>query len=520
MQQKISTRGAISAGHRLTAEAGKLILEAGGNAFDAIIAAHYAACVAEPVFASLGGGGFLLAQTASQERTLVDFFVQTPQHKRPESEIDFAPIIVDFGSTQQEFHIGLGSIATPGAIKGMFEVHRRFGSMPMTELVQPAIDIARSGVTVNAQQAYLFHIVSPILTATPEQAEIFSGSVDSKVLQKGECLYMSKFADTLEALAREGEGLFYRGEIAKKMIAQCEHGGGYLRRSDLESYDVICREPLSFNYRGHQLLTNPPPSSGGLLTAFALELWEQLETLQESFGSFEHLARLVEVMALTNHARVDACARSDSGELTEKALLNDEMLTRYRNEIQGRAQAFRGTTHISVMDKNHNVATMTVSNGEGCGSLIPETGIILNNMLGEEDLNPGGFHLWNENQRMTSMMAPTIINRKDDSQIALGSGGSNRIRTAILQTVINQTDFKMSLEEAVNSPRIHFENEYLNVEAGFCPDHIASLFGRYPNHKEWESLNLFFGGVHAVMQDKGHFQGVGDLRRDGVCITL
>ena len=508
-------QGAVAAGHTLTAEAGHEVLKAGGNAYDAAIAAFFMACVAEPVLASLGGGGFLLAQTQSGRQQLFDFFVQTPRVKKPEAEIDFRPIWADFGTLRQEFHIGQGAIATPGAVKGVFEVHRQLGSMPMSDLVQPAIRAARDGMHLNALQAYIFSIVSPILTATDEVATVFSGNGTGRLIGEGELFRCPQLADTMEILAIEGDELFYRGEIAKQIVAGCAEKGGHLCREDLERYRVLSLDPFQLNYDGCQLVTNPPPSSGGILIAFALQLWLRVRARSMTFGSQLHLDTLTKVMAMTNQARVES--HLDEGEMhpTVDVLLDEALLKRYSQEIKGRPRAYRGTTHISVIDRWKNVATLTVSNGEGCGSMIPGTGIMLNNMLGEEDLNPLGFQRWQQNKRMTSMMAPSVLNHSDGAVVALGSGGSNRIRTAILQTIINLIDFKMPLQDAVYSPRIHFENGQLSVESGFEEQTLTPLFNAYPDYKLWDTLNLFFGGVHSVQYYNGVFDGVGDPRRGG-----
>lgn len=520
-RDKLPRNGAVAAGHPLTAETAKEILRAGGNAFDAAIAAHFAACVTEPVLASLGGGGFLLAQTQAQEQWLFDFFVQTPQSRRDAEDIDFKPIVADFGATQQEFHIGQGSIATPGTVKGLFEIHRRLGSIPMRELLTPAIEFARKGIELNAFQAYIFEIVSPILLATPEAAATFGNATGSgRVLQAGQRFQCPRLSDTLEMLGHEGDDLFYRGDLAKQMVEQNLSGGGFLEMADLESYRVVCREPLEFTYRNNQIVTNPPPSSGGVLIAFALQLWNGLLQGDIEFGDHRHLALLAEVMRLTNQARIEAHLDGEREQLRHRELLDENLLLRYRKEIRGRAKAMRGTTHISIIDRWHNVATMTVSNGEGCGSMVPGTGIMLNNMLGEEDLNPGGFHRWAPDQRMTSMMAPTVINRDDGSIVALGSGGSNRIRTALLQVIINLIDFHQGLGDSIDSPRIHFEKNLLNIEAGYHSEQLKQLAKNFDQLKEWDDLNLFFGGVHAVMERNDRFHGAGDQRRGGVCELL
>jgi gamma-glutamyltranspeptidase/glutathione hydrolase len=187
----------------------------------------------------------------------------------------------------------------------------------------------------------------------------------------------------------------------------------------------------------------------------------------------------------------------------------------YRASIAGHPVNNRGTTHISTIDSLGNSASLTLSNGEGSGQLLPGTGVMLNNMLGEEDLNPAGFNRWPCDVRVSSMMAPTLA--EDEHQlIAIGSGGSNRLRTAILQTLSNLIDFGMSPEQAVNAPRMHFERGQLDIEPGFEQASIQDLLADFPDHRIWSSHNLFFGGTHTVCWDGRHFTGAGDPRRGGV----
>ncbi len=510
----MGTRGCVAAGHPKTAEAAEIILREGGNAYDAVIAAMFAACVAEPVLASLGGGGFLLAQTGRGDTGVFDFFVQTPR-SRPQDAVDFYPILADFGTAQQEFHIGLGSIAVPGVVRGAFAIHRELGSMPMRKIVEPAVALAREGVTLNALQAYIFSIVTPIYQATDEAQALFGSKQGDGLLEEGEVFRSAAMADALEVLALEGEDLFYRGEIAQSIVRLCETGGGLLTREDLAGYRAIQRRALETRYRDAQLHLNAPPSSGGVLLAFALQLMDSL-TPAEAFGSTKHLRQLIEVMALTRRARIEAHLDPNDA----SALLDPALLARYRDELHGRPRANRGTTHMSVVDGQHNVATLTLSNGEGCGTLIPDTGIMLNNMLGEEDLNPQGFHRWQTNTRMTSMMTPMVLRLADDRRIALGSGGSNRIRSALLQTTVNLVDFGMYLEDAVSAPRVHLEGDHLSIEGGFRHEAIEPLLDDYPAHHLWDDMNLFFGGVHAVVDDQGSLRGMGDPRRGGVSIEI
>jgi gamma-glutamyltranspeptidase/glutathione hydrolase len=513
------TSGVVAAGHEQTARTAQIILQEGGNAFDAIVAAHFSACVVEPVLASLGGGGYLLAHSEKRKNVVYDFFVQTPQQKKHPDNIDFYPISADFGTAQQEFHIGWGSVATPGTVKGLFAIHKDLCTMPMRELLHPAIALAKEGVVVNGFQAYIFEIVHAILTATPASRKIFCSQNSERLITEGELHQQTQLADCLDALSFEGESLFYQGEIAQLIMQASEHSGGHLGLNDLSSYQVNKSAPLELNYRDTTILTNPPPSSGGILIAFALKLLEEINFKHVDFGSVQHLDVLAHVMALTNKVRLDEHF-NDSIQHTGRHLLDPDFLSLYKQQIYKRAQVTRGTTHISVMDKLGNMASLTTSNGEGCGHILNGTGIMLNNMLGEEDLNPRGFHKWTCNQRMTSMMSPTLAFSGHGQRIALGSGGSNRLRTAILQVLVNLTDFDMPLDEAVNSPRIHFENDLLSIEKGFDHSQIELLCRHYTKNTLWKERNLFFGGTHAVMEQQGKFSGIGDPRRGGSAITI
>jgi len=504
----MTAKGAVATGHPQTAEAAAALLEAGGNAFDAALAALCAACVAEPVLTSLGGGGFLTARTADGATRVYDFFVQTPRRKRPLGEIDFYPVVANFGTAQQEFHIGLGSMATPGVVRGLFDVHRDLGRVPMSRIVEPAVAVARAGVRLNALQAYIFGIVAPIYLATPGARRLYASPDDpTRLYGEGQCMRQPELADALELLALEGDRLFYDGELAKALVELSQGQGGQLQAEDLRHYRTQVRAPLRHRYRDARLYLNPQPSCGGLLIAFALALLEHQDLGRAGFGSPGHLLTLARAMEQTNTAR--GVGPSD------ERLLADDWLARYRAAVHGRPLATRGTTQISVLDAWGNAASLTLSNGEGCGQVLPGTGIMLNNMLGEEDLNPEGFHRWREDVRVASMMAPTIAEHAG-RLIALGSGGSNRLRTAILQTLSNLIDFGLSPEAAVAAPRIHLERDTLSIEPGLSPESVGVLGEHWPSLQAWDAPNLFFGGTHTVLYDGRRFDGAGDPRRGGV----
>ncbi|WP_204102548.1 MULTISPECIES: gamma-glutamyltransferase [Spirulina sp. CCY15215] len=513
---KLKTRGIIAAGHPKTAAAGNEIFLAGGNAFDATVAAILASFVVEPTLTSAGGGGFLLAHTQDSCNILFDFFSQTPRQKRPLEEVDFYEVDVNFGDAVQAFHIGLGSMAVPGNIAGVFAVHQQLGRLPFKVIAEPAIALAKNGVVVTPFQGFcISELLAPILQVLPESRKIFAPG--DRLLQCGDILYCSDFAATLTALVEEGQDLFYQGEIARQLVQDSREKGGYLTLEDLQAYQVIYRQPLAIDYRGRKMLTNPPPSSGGALIAFALKLLETVDFQALEFGSDRHLQILSRIMCLTNEARKDGYDARIYQENIADEFLSADHVSQYCQTLQGIVNKWGSTTHISVMDEDGNAATATTSNGEGSSYVIPGTGVMMNNMLGEADLNPSGFHQWQCDRRISSMMAPTLVLQNDKPEIVLGSGGSNRIRTAILQVISNLIDFNFSIEEAINNPRIHWENGLFSIEPPYREETLKNLaLPPGTSIQNWREKNMFFGGVHGVRKTAdGTLEGAGDPRRGG-----
>ncbi|MEA5509018.1 gamma-glutamyltransferase [Crocosphaera sp. UHCC 0190] len=512
------TRGAIAAGHPKTAEAGQIIFELGGNAFDAAIAAMLASCVVESTLTSVGGGGFFLAHTKERENILFDFFCQTPRQKNAREDLDFYAVNLDFKGATQVFHIGLGSIAVPGTLAGIFKVQKQLGKLPFHVVAEPAIEYARNGYLVTPYNRVTFEILEPILTGSSNAQKLYSP--DGNLLETGQNAYVKDFANVLEELIKKGVQEFYQGEIAHQIIIDISQGG-HLTLEDLSQYRVIKRHPLKFQYHGYELLTNSPPSSGGILIAYCLKLLESYPVNRLQWGSKQHLEILAQVMALTNEARkINYDNYVYQGDIIEK-FLSKENLNNSQEKLEKTLNKWGSTTHISAVDQDGNAASVTNSNGEGSSYVIPNTGIMLNNMLGEADLNPLGFHTWESDHRISSMMSPTIILKEGKPEIVLGSGGSNRIRTAILQVISNLLDFNLSLENAINYPRVHWENNIFNLEPMEQLGNFASL--NLPPETEivpWQETSMFFGGVHGVKYgEAGTLEGFGDPRRAGVAIV-
>ncbi len=393
------------------------------------------------------------------------------------------------------FNIGAASVGTYGTAAGLDEACGRFGRLPLADLVRPAVRLAREGVAVNAQQAYVFEILADIVLSTPEAIALLAPG--GSVPRVGEVVRQPELADSLERLGAEGPAPFYTGDIAAAIVEWISARGGMVTARDLEAYAVIDREPVAVSYRGREVLTNPPPSAGGILIARAL-------AALDADPAPPDVERLVEVMERIQRERTpEFLAGLDDPEFVRRFLGGGGL---------------GSTTHISVLDRDGWACGVTCSNGSCSGVVVPGTGIHLNNMLGEQDLNPLGFHRHPPGRRLPSMMAPTAVLREGRAELVLGSAGSNRIRSAILQTIIRVVDDGLRAGDAVVAPRVHFEDGVVYAEPGVDTSALEAA-GRAL--ARFRGLNLFFGGVQAVERGPaGGFWGGGDPRRGGAAVTV
>ncbi|MGI9406767.1 MAG: gamma-glutamyltransferase, partial [Hyphomicrobiaceae bacterium] len=404
------------------------------------------------------------------------------------------------GPVQQAFHIGAGASATPGLVSGLASVHGDLGNLPWAALLSPAIGLARGGVPMTPFQVYLFTVVAPILTASAEAREVFAPQ--GVLLGTGDMFATPRLAETLRDIARAGSEEVTGDGLAEAIVIQSQMSGGHLTRDDLASYTVERRSPLDLDWAGHSVLLNPPPAAGGALVGIGLAALGDQDVTVET---------LLAAMETVNEIRREADGKPDR-------ILQHPLLSGALAKSASHPPSSRGTTHLSVIDAEGNAAAATVSNGEGNGLMLGETGVMLNNMLGEEDVLPDGLGSWDTNVRLSSMMAPTIVSGTDGSVMAFGSGGSNRIRTALMQVIARAAAGDADLEAAVVAPRMHLEKDgALSFEDFFRAEERAVLMDRNPDAHAWDARNMFFGGVHAVKRSAdGTFTGAGDARRGGV----
>jgi gamma-glutamyltranspeptidase/glutathione hydrolase len=526
--------GAIATGHEASARAGAEMLAEGGNAVDAAAAAAFAACTAEPTLTGLGGAGFATVHMPDGTDLCFDFFTTVPGIGGT-VEVAGHPVPVDvlFGSSTQTFHVGPMSCAVPGFVRGVMHMHGRFGTLPIERVLEPGIRLARTGLALPPQQAYCHHLLTPILTRREEGMRVFAPA--GPMLVAGDHFAQPELADTLELLAVEGADAFYLGDLARAIVQWSRDEGGLITAADLERYEVVEHAPVRGSWRGREFITPPPPSAGGGLIAFAMRVLERANggpdgpslDVETPAGA----SALVAAMIASNGIRGREFDTWLYGGMLVDRLLSDEAIARgdelfaAANDVpKGPSSRLGSTTHLSVIDATGGAVSMTTTTGCGSGEFVGRTGIHLNNMMGEEDLLPVE-HVLRPGERLTSMMAPSILLRDGLPVMAVGSAGSNRLRGAILQPLLRVLEahlagtggtLQQQLDAAVQAPRLHAEGGVVQVEPEYPEAALAELEGRGHELNRWPGTNMFFGGSNLVaVDDDGTFAAAGDHRRGG-----
>ncbi len=477
-------RGVVAAGNPHTAAAAARILSEGGNAVDAAVAAAIACFSAEPLLTSAGGAGIMLVLPPGGSPIAVDFFSPFPGAAGRPERVDFHAIEVDFGAARQVFHIGRGAAAVPLALDGLATAAREFGTLSLAQLSAPGIELAREGVVIDAITARTFRLLLPILRHDPDaRVELTEGLPREREPAAGDRVYNRRLAATLTEFAELGatpprlrEGLLAEFGPAR---------GGLISAADLDAARVVVGRPHEFSI-GEWKLASSPRLGGRLVGMISEEL---------ALGSL---------------------AADEPGEVLRRALASR---AGHRARIGLPPDTRGSTTHISVVDAAGGAASVTLTAGEGCGHVVTGTGVHINNFLGEEDLNPTGFHLHRPGDALPTMIAPTIAVHGDGRVYALGSGGANRIRSAVSQVVHALLRLELPLAEAVAAPRVHGEDEGVWVELGEREQPAAiraALAAEFPAVHAFEGTDFFFGGVHVAARSRaGELLGIGDARRAG-----
>ena len=455
----------LAAGHPATVEAGIEILEEGGTAADAAVAAALASCVAETVMTGLlGGGHAIYLEGSSGTAANLDCFVGVPGLGAERREPELLHLEVPFGTELVHYAVGPASCGVPGLPAGLDELWRTHGRLPWPRLVEPALRLAGTGTSFPGAHAACLAMLAPVMTMN-EGARIYAPAGD--LLSAGSTLRQPGLVAALEALAAEGASSFYRGSIADSLLELMAERGGLVSRDDLEAYEARWSGPVGARFLGLTVETR-----GGL---------SGLPSTLERFRSAGDGGEAARVLALLD------------------ALADDSTPT---------SPGLGDTTNLVAVDANGSVCVLTTSLGLGSGDFLPGLDLHLNSMLGEVDLLRGPLE---PGDRMDSMMAPTLVYDGEGVAVAAGAAGGTRLRTALLTVLAGVLDERLGAEEAVERPRFHPVGRIVNAEPGLADDAVAALRSRGYEVRLWESRHHYFGGVSLITRSGG----AGDPRRNG-----
>ena len=534
----------VTAGEQAS-EAGVEMLRKGGNAVDAAVAASFAISVIRPQSTGIGGGGFFLLYLAKdQEHLTIDFRERAPLKATQDMFLRGGKAVPELSRN------GPLAVAVPGLVAGLVEVQQKYGTMPLPEVMAPAIRLADEGFPVYPQLAEAIAYRAKLLGDSPATRAIYFR--EDRPLQPGELLIQKDLAKTLRDITNQGADAFYKGRVAQALVQEMSDRGGLITQEDLDRYRVIYRQPLLGTFHNSQVHTMPPPSSGGVLVLQMLNVLSGFPLQQIGFHTPKAIHLLTETLRLAFRDRALYLGDPDFVQIPTAMLTSKDYATALREQINlakatpsggvpatpaGKIES-TSTTHLSVIDKDGNAVatTQTVNLYFGSGVMVPGTGVLLNNEMDDfsaQPNNPNAFGLLGNSDanavapRKTplSSMSPTIVTRDGKVVLITGSPGGSRIISATLQILLNVLTYNMSLPEAMFAPRIHhqwFPDDLLiEIKAGEQPEGLVEALGQM-GHKvtviEARSDGRTpFGNVQAIAVDlsSGFITGVSDPRGDG-----
>lgn len=512
-------------------DVGLSVLRAGGNAVDAAVAVGFALAVTHPAAGNLGGGGFMLIRFADGRTTFLDFRERAPEKASRDMYLGAA------GKPTQDSLIGYRAAGVPGTVRGLELASRKYGRKKWAELLTPAIELAAQGFPVSYGLARSLQSSRKLLERFPDSKRIFLRN--GRFYEPGEVLLQPELAATLKRIASQGAQEFYEGETARRLADAMEGNGGLWTLSDLKNYAVVERKPLTGRYRGYDLITAPPPSSGGVGILEMMGMLEGSGYGKSGAGSAATVHYLTEVMRRYYADRAEYLGDPDFVRVPVAGLLNPQYLAQLRKSIDweratpsaqvraGNPAAYESsqTTHYSIVDADGNAVavTYTLNGGYGCGVTAPGLGFLLNNEMDDFAAKPGAPNSYGlvqgeanaiqPRKRPLSSMTPTIVLRDGRLYLVAGSPGGPRIITTVLEVLLNVFDFGMNVQEAVDWPRFHHQwlPDKLSIERGFSPDTIRLLEARGHTVENARSI----GEVAAILLNGAWLEGAADSRTEG-----
>ncbi len=528
--------GMVVSASRLASEVGIEILKKGGNAVDAAVAVGFALAVTYPAAGNIGGGGFMVIRFNDGKSTAIDYREKAPLNSYEkmfqDSAGNFLPALSQEGTT---------SAGVPGSVAGLIYALEKYGTMKLSDILQPAVKLAEEGFILDYQLAQSINFYYQDFLKYPSSKKIFTNN--DRPFNEGDLFVQKDLAHTLKLIAENGRDGFYKGEVAKRLVAQIQSLGGILTQEDLDNYFPVERLPLAGTYRGYEIITMGPPSAGGITLLQTLNILENKTFSRDDWGSSNYIHTITEALKYSFADRSKYLGDPDFYPVPVDKLISKsyarELFQRISDsavpsiEINpGRYLSFeesKETTHYSVIDKEGNAVSTTTTLNSSFGSriVVDGAGFLLNNEMDDFSSKPGEPNQFGligseanriqPGKRMLSSMTPTIITKNEKPVLILGSPGGSTIPTVVLQVILNYLDFGMDIQQAVNAPRFHHQwlpDQIDFEEFGIVKDVMENLIAKGQRIGDKKIL----GRVEAVAIENNLYLGATDPRGSGAAV--
>ena len=532
----IAEKAMVVSAKKEASEVGVSILKKGGNAYDAMVATHFALAVVYPVAGNIGGGGFMVYRNNDGTKGSLDFREKAPIASHRDMYLDSLGNIIENKSV-----LGAHAVGIPGSVAGVLEVHQKMGSLPLSELIQPAIDLARNGFTITKLQANDLNSATERIKKVNNYSTVFN-----KTWKEGDILQQEELAQTLERIRDFGNDGFYRGKTADLLVDYITELGGIITHEDLQKYKAIWRKPIEFSYKNYNITSMNLPASGGICLAQILKSIEPFEVSKLKHNSTQYIQLLTEAERRSYADRAHYLGDIDFVDVPLDSLTNQKYIDKRMQSFSwdkatpsstishGEILGYESdeTTHYSIVDPFGNAVSITTTLNTGYGSkvLVKGAGFFLNNEMDDFSSKPGTPNVYglvgskaNEiapEKRMLSSMTPTIVEKDSNLFMVVGTPGGSTIITSVLQNILNVVEFDMGMQKSVNQPRFH--HQWLPDVIRMEPNGFDSTTKKELENLGYEILernSLIIGRVDAILVRKdGTLEGGADKRGDDTAV--